>query len=623
MLSYILLLLIMAVSPLAQIVCGEWVLEHVFAAVRKEHSESDLLVEYWKVYLLVGLFVSLTIVLALCCAGLPLPLSLLLALAPAGLRLARAIAWLRRFRPTPSINFCIWFSFTLALGISLVSSVSGIQTPWQNNYGDLAWHLGMIDSFVFGRNFPPQNHLFAGDTLSYPFFINLWTAALWVFHPTPAALSHVFLYQWMIVWTVIYYAIDGDRTTMAPWAVLFGGGAYGAFRQTIVDLGAAHHYAHELIDKGFPWTPFLTTIWVTQRPAMLGAAVLLAGVQVFHRFLFSADAGREGERQVFFSGALFGTSPLVHTHLFIVGVLYTTFTLAFRAVRQRVLRKHLAWLLLGFFPALFYTPWIVGKSGIIRIAGGWMQDEQSGLLQSFAGGAGLWWQNGLPWLILTLIAALLTKRFLSAAVLALLFLLGNIFQLAVWNWDEIKIFLGIYLISLTLWNGSVSRKAWLGHWLLIFLTLPALTELYVSLKKYERYTVYTSEELELAAKIRRSIPSNAIIAAAPDHNSPVTLTGRRMFYGYEGTLSSHGLNFLPRRAIFQDLDRLLQCVPSDSGPCPDYLLWTEREKKYWNRATPGAALQSTSVPELFKIVRTASAAGGTAASAASPAAPAS
>ncbi len=407
----------------------------------------------------------------------------------------------------------------------------------------------------------------------------------------------------MAIWVIVYYSLNGDRSRFLPWAALFGGGAYTVASESIrlLDTGVVR-YAHELIDKGYPWTPFLSTIWVTQRPATLGAAALLAAVCLVHSFVYGPE--REGaERKSLYAGLLLATAPLVHTHLFLVGALYLLSLLGIQTVRASLPRKSLFCLILGLFPSILYLPWLIGKSGIIRVAGGWMQNEQTGFVTAFGGGMSLWWQNALPWLVLAAVGTALTKRYAAGAVLVMSFIFGNIFQIAIWNWDEIKIFLGIYLISIALWDAPSARFMRHAQWLLLFLMLPSLTELYVSLGKYERYTIYTADEVNLAARIRQATEPTAVIAAAPDHNSPVTLTGRKMFYGYEGTLSSHGIDFGNRQQMFQELDRLLGCRPDDINPCPDFLLWTERERRYWKRAEPGDNAEPTAVPELFRLLR--------------------
>jgi hypothetical protein len=99
-----------------------------------------------------------------------------------------------------------------------------------------------------------------------------------------------------------------------------------------------------------------------------------------------------------------------------------------------------------------------------------------------------------------------------------------------------------------------------------------------------------------------------VIHAAPDHNSPVTLTGRKLFYGYEGTLWSHGVDYDWRREMVERIDLLPACkklpkVLEHPGTkvCPDYLLWSDREKRKYNRLEPGPSFRKTQYDFIYEV----------------------
>jgi len=52
----------------------------------------------------------------------------------------------------------------------------GLHTAPANNFGDLPFHFGVITSFAYGENLPPQNPIFAGMKFTYPFLIDFLTA---------------------------------------------------------------------------------------------------------------------------------------------------------------------------------------------------------------------------------------------------------------------------------------------------------------------------------------------------------------------------------------------------------------------------------------------------------------
>ncbi|MFN8389650.1 MAG: hypothetical protein U0136_05115 [Bdellovibrionota bacterium] len=619
--------LILVLSPLAQIVAGELIAEHGFTFVlpKLKHSEAHPRTYYWLGYYVLGLLTYLALVLGLSVLGCPLRAASVLAFGPALFRPKRFLDWLRQISFPLSANFLLWLTVCLILGCSLFSSVEGIQTAWRNNYGDLAWHMGMITSFVFGHNLPPQNHLFAGEVLSYPFFINLWTATLWVHLPSFRTLDLIFVYQWMLLWSAVYFALRGSVYRMLPWVALFGGGAYetvwrfyGADPAPALD--GAGPYAHDLITRGYPWTPFLTTIWVTQRPALLGLSALLVAAMYFHGALSRAstedlapdESEHEQFKSIFLAGAILSFSVLAHTHFFLVGVLYMVMMLALDAFkRRRELDRHalrlIGLLLLALVPAILFLPWIIGKSHISSIAGGWMQDDvykTLGFVPAAVAGVGLWMRNDPFWLLSLGLLAGLSRSWRFLITMIVLFIVGNVVQLAIWNWDQMKFFLALYLLSLSMWSISDAAAQRRCHWLLVLLIVPCLYEIVVNLRRYEQFTVYSKEDLSRAEEIRRVTPPGVVIAAAPNHNSAITLTGRKMFFGYEGTLGSHGIDFQPRKAIFESLDKLLECGKerTEGKPvCPDYLFWTDAEQRFWSRQKPGEKAIGTELNFLYRL----------------------
>src|SRR3990172_13320925 len=80
-----------------------------------------------------------------------------------------------------------WKLYFLSLGFFIVLfSYLAFQLLTFNNrryfvqpvhaYGDISLHLGIISSFAFGNNFPPQNPILTGVKISYPFLVDFITA---------------------------------------------------------------------------------------------------------------------------------------------------------------------------------------------------------------------------------------------------------------------------------------------------------------------------------------------------------------------------------------------------------------------------------------------------------------
>lgn len=652
-LSGVLFVLLLCYLPLMSVLLGEVLTDRIGVFYRLPPLRSaPPCRERWVEFLALGLAAWLMTLVALTCCRLGLPLAVLLSVLLSAPLLVRGKLWLRAIGLVRSVNQVIWGFATLCLGAGLLNTFDGYSTAWVNNYGDFTWHAGMISSFVFGDNLPPLNHIYPGERLFYPFLINLWTAAHWFLLPYPTALSYIFLFQWMLCWTGVYAALDGNRVPAAPWAALLGGGSYILLSRASgfavpPAVAAAEPYAHNLFGIGYPWAPFLTTVWVCQRPAMFGCFFLLVFSRIFHRGyaavfggakcgdgLLNGQPGERSENErrglcdLTSAAALLGLSPLIHTHFFLVESLYAGMMMAavcwWRKPVSRLAFTAVRGMALASLPALGALYWIIGKASIVHVVGGWMQDtvhQTAGFTAAAREALVMWYHNAWPVVAMAFLFVTITRRWRPVLVLSVLFCAGNVVQIAVWNWDQAKVFIAIYLLFLSLWaavadegvctgrTGEVcSKTMWpmrVAQWGLLALTVPALVEVGVALQRYSNYTIYTKDEQRIAQAIREQLPKGAVIAGNPGHNSLITLTGHPIYFGYEGTLSSHGIQYQDRKMLFTDLPRLVNCRTDAIGAvqgCPDYLLWTAREKEFWKRPSlDGLNVIPTDIPEVFAL----------------------
>src|SRR5262245_2388897 len=539
-----------------------------------------------------GLLARIAAVFALRRLGLPwwaaslLPLLPALAfLAPLARLLAPAAASLRR-----DANLALFAAAAVVLGTSLFTADGDVATVWRNNYGDLAFHVGLIASFALGANVAPEYAVYAGEPLSYPFFADLASASAWWMAPTLPALRRIFAVEWTVLWCAVYALLDGRRNPLLPWALLFGGGS-------LVFLG---ENAGQRIEAGVSFSAFLPTVWVTQRAALLGACAALAALRSFQTGLDAPEGSPARRLGLATSGLVLGLSPLAQLHLALVAGAWIALALAFRLPRSA---RDLAVLALASLPALLWLPWLAGKAGTLSLAAGWITGDAARL----PGGArlavalGAWLRDAPVWLALVGFLWWHTLRHGLFAPLALLFAAGNAVQLAVWDWDQIKVFLGVYLVFLAVWSrlgGLAARRA---QWACLLLVVPGLVEASVALRSEAR-AVYTAEDVERAEAVRERTPPSAVLACAPRHNSFATLTGRRLFAGYAATLWSHGIDSRAREERLRDLRALAAC---DLPICPTHLLWTQSEQGFWNAETPGPGFERTELPYLYAVERRA------------------
>ncbi len=542
---------------------------------------------------LFGILLHLTGVLFLVCLSFPLWLATLCPFIPALYPLTGGRERFAIPRVHFTMNYAVWLSIHLAIGLSLFQETDGIVTAWRNNYGDLAFHLGMISSFVFGGTGVPEFHLYPGTILSYPFFINFWSALYFNIAPTWYVLSVVFLFQWCVIWTLIYRFLDGDKNILLPWAVLLGGGSYFA-------LGTE---ANSVSSEKAPFSVFITTIWVTQRSAMFGVAVSLAILKLVFDWL-----ERRAAHLLLLAAYLMMLSPLVHAHFLLTVAVYLLILLVVLVCTGKVRMSELYSLAVNYwkqnvvfiFTAVLLSLWLLQKKSLVKIIYGWYGRGDGALAQIFSS-TGMWLQALFPIFIAFFLLWVSFKRHAFYIPLIITFVLANFVQISIWEWDQLKIFLGIYVIFLFLWSRQEDDSLRYLQVVLLFFMAPALYDLGKIFLKGENITVFTKRDLEYAEALRTATPIGSRIAAFGKHNSPVVLSGRPIFSGYDGTLFSHGIEYHKRKEMNDDFSKLMQCKP-DEEVCPDYLFFTDDEKRQWKRSSlKGSSLVPTGLPYLYKL----------------------
>ncbi|RMD87151.1 MAG: hypothetical protein D6808_01910 [Candidatus Dadabacteria bacterium] len=540
----------------------------------------------------VGILSFIVVVFSLKLIGLPWSITTLIAYLPAIIWWKQAGQVLQGGKRLLSLNFVLWFAVHLAIGISLFDALDGIQTIWTNNYGDLAYHLGMITSFTLGDNFPPQNHLLAGTTLSYPFFINLWTASLWWPSARFYSLHLIFIYQWCFLWVLVYCHLNNSRYPLLPWAVLFAGGTY-------FTLGK---HSGELIKLGYPWSVFLTTIWIPQRTSILGLATILSSLNLFWRYILDREK-KSLLPALKLSAITLALSPLAHSHFFLVTAVVTSAILISTSPnRFREYAIYFAILAIS----LHSLYWIGSKSSIVRLSAGWITGTHGklSLLDVASNSLAMWAASGWQWLIYFITIWCISKRHRVMLVMACAFIAANILHIAVWEWDQIKVFACLYVITLSLLSSQSIPKSIILNIALTLMIIPSLFELKSVLSENRLYKVYAAEDLSIAREVIANTKKGDILAAAPVHNSPATLTGRKLFMGFTGTLFSHGSRYKEREALYKNLHLILNCHKLYTNPrvCPNYLLWTIHEENRWKHIPYSKNLQKTPSPHLYKIL---------------------
>jgi hypothetical protein len=508
--------------------------------------------------LLAGLnWVSVSAVTALLLAAL-------LALRPRARRLAEE--WrAAKFRAADYITFGLWAAFFSWLFSRVVMIESdGLHTAPANNYGDLPFHFGVITSFAYGENIPPESPIYAGLRFTYPFLIDFLTA---FFHRAGAPWALAFFLTNIVLALAFVglieamtFELTGSRLAarLAPPLFIFNGG-FGfvyALRDFLNSGDSLWHFLARLPrtytmsdELHLRWGNVVTTLLVPQRSLLFGLPVAAMVVLLWWRALNEETTRETKRRMLVAAGVLAGLLPLMHAHGF----------LSLMVAGGLLALIFFSWDWLWFFVpagalAAPQAAWLSGtgvKGSLFKWHPGWEAQGVSPLW--------FWVINAGAFLAL-LAAALLIKKLTSGRLLRFyvafvpLFLIPNFVLLAPWAWDNIKMLVYWYLVSCALVAHLLAwlfaRRVWLvsvaAALLLVTLTLSGALDVGRGLSPVENTTLYGRAELEVAEMIRQRTPPRARILHAPIHNSLVTLTGRQPFMGYPGHLWTHGIDYQQR-----------------------------------------------------------------------------
>lgn len=173
-------------------------------------------------------------------------------------------------------------------------------TGVDNNLGDLPFHIGIVESFARGGNFPPQHPEYAGAKLSYPFLVDFVAA---IFVRAGATLEGAFFWESfaLILSLVVLLERFARKLTRSALAasltialVLLSGGLgwISALREAwnsglgVLDYLSKLPHDYTLVSNhNYAWGNALTTLFVPQRGFLLGLPLALITFTLWWQFI--------------------------------------------------------------------------------------------------------------------------------------------------------------------------------------------------------------------------------------------------------------------------------------------------------------------------------------------------
>lgn len=508
---------------------------------------------------LFGILASLASMIGL---GGPVVLGLALVAAACG---ARALATGRgpSLLPEESVERAWFLLLLLGCGFSFFylfyEARGAYWTRNPNNLGDLPMHIHFIRYFARGGTLADSHPLLAGAPFKYPAAIDLWDAG-WSALGVPLRL-HLFLTG--AVCTVLTLGLL--RTWSGWWGVL-GFVMSGGFSSQ--GLGGGWGPAGDLA-----WKNLFLAVWVTQRGFLFA---LPAGVYLLlthRRWTLGERAVSTRERATL--ALLWGALPYFHLHSFLI----VSFFLFAQCLDRRDFRlfRVLAWALPLTLIPIART---LGEArGAVHWSGSWMAKPGAELL--------FWIKNFALWLLVpvALWLAWALARARSAPVLlgltTLITFLGVNVMLAPWEWDQIKILIWIYFY----WNFLFARQLW-ENWRPWVKAFALVAVFFFGFHQWisglpglqPAQKLWSVAETELAAKAVAGIDVRDAVLVAPGYDHPILATGQQLWFGYEGHLWSHQLDYAENKRL---LDIVKENRSADIDPAllaPRWVLFGPRER---------------------------------------------
>jgi hypothetical protein len=470
-----------------------------------------------------------------------------------------------------SLRAFLWLAFTNGDEIKFIST---------NNLGDLSLHLTYINYLANGAPFWPENPIFAGVKLHYPLGVDLFNSLLvlsgmdvyrslvWV-GLVASLLTGVALYRW------------GGAFTLAGF--LFNGGLIGfKFLRTL-------HFAD--YQDEVAWKSIPLALFVTQRGLLYAIPAGLLLLWSWRRKFFPDDNdGAKWNLPAWAEVLLYASMPLFHLHTFI----FLSLLLAYWLVTESKLRKKISVLLAcAFVPGTVAVTLVTGlmqsKSAIWWLPG-WMQGDENFFV--------FWFTNFgiLPLLVGWLCVGLIRRRDDDSSRVAgafvfpalLVFLLACFVMFAKWEWDNTKLMIWSYLVILPwLWSRLVERQSFPVRCVLcVALFFSGFVSLVGGIDgTHGGYALAKRSELDSITGPVRDIPLSETFATFPTYNHPLLLLGRKVVAGYEGHLSSHGIDYGQQVA---SLKSLMMGEPDWEKNARSlgarYLFWGEREREEYKES---------------------------------------
>lgn len=485
------------------------------------------------------------------------------------------------YKEKPLFNLIIIIGTILLILFNhhIIPSINGDLYTGESTYGDLPFHLSTIAGMAYGQKLPPDNPLYAGIPLVYPYLINFFSAIL-VFEGWSLRLSIVIpglILSISLIGLIYDFTFSITKNSLKSFfTVLFyffngGLGFYFflkdySFNLTSIFQALFHpvslkEYSH-FFEQNIQWANFLSRMIVPERSLLFG---IPAGIIILRLLFFKGTNKDFNALDLILPAFLISLMPLLHTHTVLAFIVILPIVGLLTLNKQHWKNQLSSYIFIAILATIFAIPHIfpflnhvTESEGFFKFHLWWMVNNNESILW-------FWFKNTYLFILLSLTVLIFPQfatketRILQVSAL-LLFVIINLAIFSPYNWDNVKFLFwaGLFfsLGAASLFGYLFQAKSFMIKAIALVIIITMISSALLSIWREINvgYLLFSKEAQIIGEQLRNTTPANAIFLTYKIHNSPISnLSGRPIVMGYPGLLWVHGINYQNRE---KDVDNI-------------------------------------------------------------------
>ncbi|HSX18863.1 MAG TPA: hypothetical protein VLE91_01880 [Candidatus Saccharimonadales bacterium] len=443
-----------------------------------------------------------------------------------------------------------------------------------NLYGDLVFHLGLINKYLVSNKILPESPIYAGSKPNYPIFADFITAQIAKITSVDWALFFVTfsvgLLSIFVARLFIKNFIKNEKVVFLSLLLFFINGGFGFIYFFQDYLKSNQNFFSFLFNMprqytdikeiGYWWINNYLAYFLPQRAFLFAFPITLVSLLLLYR-------GVQNQKTKYFllAGLLSGILPIVQAHslfvLFLLSVPYAIGSVYLAGDKKTVIKNWLIYAAVTISLALPLIKSITTSGdllGFIKYEPGFTSKENI---------LWFWFKNlGLfaPTLLIAIAWIYKKNRHLFFLYLPFLglFVLANIFIFQPWAFDNTKIMIYWYFVSCLLvgyflydqfFTETLPKKIF-ATIVVVVMTLSGALDLFRTFTPPTNYQIFSNADIEVATAVKNLTSKEALFTTASNHNNPIpALSGRSTLIGFHGWVWSHGLPFEQRAKDVEEI----------------------------------------------------------------------